>query len=46
MNAAANGCVDNVVEASAVRAALIDSVEIMAGKRVTNLPKKHSNIQL
>ena len=44
--AAANGCVDNVVEASAVRAALIDSVEIMAGKRVTNLPKKHSNIQL
>lgn len=44
--AAVNGCVDNVVEASAVRAALIDSIEIMAGKRVTNLPKKHSNIQL
>ncbi len=44
--AAANGCVDNVVDMSAVRAALIDSVEIMAGKRVTNLPKKHGNIQL
>jgi acetyl-CoA carboxylase carboxyltransferase component len=44
--AAANGCVDNVVEANAVRSALIDSIEIMAGKRVTNLPKKHSNIQL
>ena len=44
--AAANGCVDNVVENSTMRAALIDAVEIMAGKRVTRLPKKHSNIQL
>ena len=44
--AAANGCVDNVIEASGIRTALIDSIEIMAGKRVTTLPKKHSNIQL
>ena len=44
--AAANGCVDNVLAANAVRSALIDSIEIMAGKRVTGLPKKHSNIQL
>ncbi len=44
--AAANGCIDGIVDASGIRAALIDSVEIMAGKRVTNLPKKHSNIQL
>ena len=44
--AAAKGCVDNIVDDNAVRSALIDSIEIMAGKRVTNLPKKHGNIQL
>ena len=44
--AAANGCVDSVISQSAIRRTLLDSIEIMAGKRVTNLPKKHSNIQL
>lgn len=44
--AAAKGCIDNVIEKTGIRTALIDAVEIMAGKRVTGLPKKHSNIQL
>ena len=44
--AAVNGSVDNVVEASQLRDTLINSIEIMAGKRISRLPKKHSNIQL
>ena len=44
--AAANGCVDNVVETAQLRDALVNAIEIMAGKRISRLPKKHSNIQL
>lgn len=44
--AAANGAVDNVVETAQIREALINSIEILAGKRISRLPKKHSNIQL
>ena len=44
--AAANGAIDNVVETSQLREALINSIEILAGKRISRLPKKHSNIQL
>lgn len=44
--AAVNGSVDNVVEEANLRDALINSIEIMAGKRISRLPKKHSNIQL
>ena len=44
--AAANGAVDNVVNASQLRDTLVNSLEIMAGKRISRLPKKHSNIQL
>lgn len=44
--AAQNGCVDNIVAAVQLREALVDSIEIMAGKRISRLPKKHSNIQL
>lgn len=44
--AAQNGCVDNVIEAAQLRDALINAIEIMAGKRISRLPKKHSNIQL
>ncbi|MGN0601473.1 MAG: carboxyl transferase domain-containing protein [Oscillospiraceae bacterium] len=44
--AAANGCIDNVVETAQLREELINAIEIMAGKRISRLPKKHSNIQL
>ena len=44
--AAVNGSVDNVVEEANLRDTLINSIEIMAGKRISRLPKKHSNIQL
>ena len=44
--AAVNGCVDGIVENSQIRETLINSIEIMAGKRISRLPKKHSNIQL
>lgn len=44
--AAASGCVDNIVAPEQLREALVNSIEIMAGKRISRLPKKHSNIQL
>lgn len=44
--AAMNGCVDNVIETAQLREALVNAIEIMAGKRISRLPKKHSNIQL
>lgn len=44
--AAQNGCVDNVIASSQLRDTLVNSIEIMAGKRISRLPKKHSNIQL
>jgi acetyl-CoA carboxylase carboxyltransferase component len=44
--AAENGCVDGIVETSEIRDTLVNSIEIMAGKRISRLPKKHSNIQL
>ena len=44
--AATNGCVDNIVSSAGLRDTLVNSLEIMAGKRISRLPKKHSNIQL
>lgn len=44
--AAANGCVDGIIDETQIRQTLIDSIEVMAGKRLSRLPKKHSNIQL
>lgn len=44
--AAASGCVDGIIESSEIRETLKTSIEILAGKRVSRLPKKHSNIQL
>lgn len=43
-NASNIGCIDEVVSASATREVLISALEILSGKRVTKLPKKHSNI--
>ncbi len=45
-SAAASGCIDGVVTSSQLRQTLSDAIEIMAGKRISRLPKKHSNIQL
>lgn len=44
--AAQKNCLDNIVEGAEVRQTLINAVEILAGKRISRLPKKHSNIQL
>lgn len=41
---AAKGAVDAVVEAGDVRNSIINAIEIMAGKRIARLPKKHSNM--
>lgn len=44
--AAQKNCLDDIVEGDQIRDILIASVEIMAGKRISRLPKKHSNIQI
>ena len=44
--AAQKNCLDNIVSGNEIRGVLINAVEILAGKRISRLPKKHSNIQL
>lgn len=44
--AAAVGCVTDVIEPSETKAKLAALLEMLAGKRVSRLPKKHANIQL
>lgn len=44
--AASNGSVDGVIGVGELRKTLIAALGITAGKRVSRLPKKHSNIQL
>ncbi|SDB13384.1 Acetyl-CoA carboxylase, carboxyltransferase component [Ruminococcaceae bacterium FB2012] len=44
--AAQHGAVDAVISAEGIRAALIGAADILSGKRISRLPKKHSNIQL
>lgn len=43
-NAAENNCVDTVIAPADTRRTLIDALEVLAGKRVSRLPKKHSNM--
>ncbi len=43
MSAAQMGCVDEIVEAADLRAVLSAALAMLEGKRVTTLPKKHSN---
>jgi len=43
--AAENNYIDDIIEASQTRNVLISSLEILSGKRVQKLPKKHNNIQ-
>lgn len=44
--AASNGLIENVIAPEETRCRVIASLEMLAGKRVSGLPKKHSNIQL
>ena len=46
VEAAANGYLTDVVEPGETKAKLMALLEMLEGKRVTRLPKKHSNIQL
>ena len=42
--AAELGVIDSVIAAADTRKAVIEALDLLEGKRVTNLPKKHSNI--
>jgi len=42
--AAQLGVIDSVIAPADTRQAVIDTLDLLEGKRVTNLPKKHSNI--
>lgn len=44
--AAACGCVDDVIDPADTRAKLISAMDMLAGKRVSRMPKKHSNMPL
>ena len=46
VEAAANGYLTDVVEPGETKAKLMALLEMLEGKRVTRLPKKHANIQL
>ena len=41
--AAEKMCIDGVISVGDIRKTLVNAIEIMAGKRVSRLPKKHSN---
>ena len=43
-NAAQNGYVDGIVEFYELRAALLSALEMLSGKRVPTVAKKHSTI--
>lgn len=43
---AEKGAVDGIIDANDVRSAIINAIEIMAGKRIARLPKKHGNMPL
>lgn len=44
--AANGGHIDDVIDPADTRAALIAALDMLAGKRVSNLPKKHGNMPL
>ena len=45
-DAAKAGLLEEVIEPGETRARLIAALDLLAGKRISRLPKKHSNIQL
>ena len=42
--AAQQGAVDDVIAASELRDVIVGALSMLEGKRVTNLPKKHTNL--
>lgn len=44
--AAETGCIDDVISAENTREIISSSLDMLSGKRVTKLPKKHNNIPL
>lgn len=46
ITAAADGYIEDVINPANTRAVIIGALDMLSGKRVSNLPKKHSNIQL
>ena len=44
VSAAEKGCIDEIIDAAETKAKLASALEILAGKRVAKLPKKHNNI--
>lgn len=45
-SAAANGNIDDIIDPALTRARLISVLSIIGGKRISRLPKKHSNMPL
>ena len=46
MAAAAKGHIDDVVDPADTRAAVVSAIDMLIGKRVSRLPKKHANIPM
>lgn len=46
LNAAYQGYIEQIIEPADTRKTLISSFDILSGKRVSRLPKKHSNLPL
>ena len=44
--AAAKGHIDDVIEPSETRSVVISAIDMLEGKRVSSLPKKHGNISM
>ncbi len=45
-HAAADGSIDGIIDPADTRATLISALDVLAAKRVSKLPKKHSNIPM
>ncbi len=46
LTAAAKGVVSDVIPPSETKSRIVSTLEMLSGKRVSRLPKKHSNIVL
>ena len=46
LDAAANGYVEDIINPEETRAKLIAALELLSGKRVSTLPKKHNNLYI
>ena len=44
--AAADGFIEDIIEPSETRGKVVANLDMLTGKRVSRLPKKHANIQL